>query len=108
VADRHSVEASSSHTGSGVCKNGAAGCGISWDCGACTRELHEKIWRNMTPEQRAYDRMVDPLGAYTSGISAPGGDDFMYERECTCHIAPPCSYCVDKSRDEAESDEERT
>lgn len=91
---------------SGACKHGNAGCGISWDCGACTRERHEAIWKRMTPGERAYDRMVDPQGAYTSGLSAPGGDDGLWDRDeqgCSCHINPPCSYCVNKSRDEEQS-----
>lgn len=51
----------------------------------------------MSEERRAYDRMVDPAGAYTSGYSA-GADP-----ECTCHINPPCSYCTSKTEEELDS-----
>lgn len=85
-----------------ACKHGDSACGVYYDCGRCTRERRERIWRNMTPEQRAYDRHVDPLGAYTSGISAPVGDSFMYESQgCSCHISPPCSYCTRDTEEQA-------
>lgn len=87
-----------------ACKHGNVGCGTQYDCGPCTRELHVSIWKKMTPEQRNYDRMVDPMGAYTSGLSAPGGDAHIWDSEpeacCSCHISPPCSYCVNKSTEE--------
>jgi len=79
------------------CKRGQPDCGRLWDCGGCKRELYERIWRNLSPEARAYDRYVDPLGAYTAGITAPGGESFMDEECCSCHIDPPCNFCVDQS-----------
>ena len=85
-----------------ACKHGDAYCGTHWDCDKCTSELYEKIWRNMTPKQKAYDRYVDPLGAYTSGLSAPRGYDDLYGGSCSCHINPPCSYCINKSNEEEE------
>ena len=55
-----------------------------YTCGKCRRKELAKAYRNLTPEQKAYDRYVDPLGAYH--IDFPAG--------CSCHISPPCSYCV--------------
>jgi hypothetical protein len=91
------------------CKHAEVGCGQYYDCGKCTREKHERIWRNLTPEQRAYDRMVDPFGAYTSGLSAPGGDRDLFEpaQGCSCHISPPCNYCVNLPADDEDSDADR-
>ena len=84
-----------------TCKYGDPACPQCYDCGRCKRERYEAIWRRMTPGQRAYDRMVDPMGAYTCGISVPGGDRFMYTNDsCSCHINPPCSYCVNRSIEE--------
>lgn len=74
-----------------ACLSGNAACiAGSYDCGACRKEMHRRIWLTMSPERRAYDRMVDPQGAYTSGYSA-GADPC-----CTCHISPPCGYCVSR------------
>lgn len=71
---------------------------------------HEKqirIWRSMTPEQRDYDRFVArqvPLGCSVLP-ETEGGRQMLSEindREmeaaatgCTCHVSPPCSFCVD-------------
>lgn len=75
-----------------LCKNGEAGCGTYYDCGKCTDELRRRIWSKMTPERKAYDNFVDPLGAYHT--------DYDKEKCCSCHINPPCSFCVDENRDE--------
>lgn len=87
-----------------TCPHNDAACGTYYDCDKCLRKKRERIWANMTPEQRNYDRMVDPQGAHTSGLSAPGGDRFLYEdREpsgCSCHISPPCNYCIEKSEEQ--------
>lgn len=67
-----------------ACKHGEAGCGQHYDCGRCAREKRARAYRNLTPAQRAYDRHVDPLGAYHTGFDAG----------CSCHISAPCSYCT--------------
>lgn len=65
-----------------------------------------KIWRTLTPAQRDYDRFVGriPFGASRACETADGAKaiadrdrerDERRERECTCHISPPCSVCVD-------------
>lgn len=59
-------------------------------CGRCTTETRRQIWLSMTEKQKAYDRHVDPTGAFTSGYSAGR------PTSCTCHINPPCSHCADK------------
>ena len=74
------------------CKHGDLSCGSGyWDCGKCKDERRRAAHKRLTPEQKAYDNYVDPLGAYHTD----------YDREpegCSCHINPPCSYCV--SRDD--------
>lgn len=64
-------------------------------CGECTRKLRTKIWRNMSKEKKDYDRMMDPNGSRElDELCEP-------DREgCSCHIHPPCSYCVNKSEDD--------
>ena len=61
-------------------------------CDLCRRASHARAYRRLTPAQRAYDNYVDPKGAYHS----------YFAEGCSCHISPPCSYCVEKSiEDEA-------
>lgn len=70
------------------------------------RERQLEIWNNLTPKQRDYDRYVGqiPAGACPAfeTIEAQNAHDKrMQEREemeegCSCHINPPCSYCVNK------------
>lgn len=54
-------------------------------CGRCTQKLHLKIWRNMSAKDKAYDRHF-----------APHESRALDEADvcCSCHISPPCSYCV--------------
>lgn len=66
------------------CKNGKEDCGVHWDCGACSREQQARSFRRLTPEQKAYDRYVDPRGAYHTD----------FPDCCSCHINAPCGYCV--------------
>lgn len=77
------------------CKNGDLSCGAGyWDCGKCEDEMRRAAYKRLTPAQKAYDNFVDPLGAYHTD----------YDREpqgCSCHISPPCSYCVNHSDDDA-------
>lgn len=71
-----------------ACKNGNLSCGQGyWDCGKCTEEYNRRAYARLTPAQKAYDNMVDPLGAYHTDY------DRMPE-SCSCHINPPCSYCT--------------
>ena len=55
-----------------------------YECGNCRRKRRAEAYRRLTPEQKAYDSHVDPLGAYHTDF--PSG--------CSCHISAPCSYCV--------------
>lgn len=69
-----------------------------YECGHCRGIRRQRIWNRMTPEQRAYDRMVDPANSAV----LDGGRDVdvdAFERGCTCHINPPCSFCTDSSAD---------
>lgn len=86
-----------------ACKHGNTACPDYYYCGKCTRERREEAWRRMTPAQRDYDRHVDPLGAYTSGLSAPCGDAHLWSSPatgCSCHISPPCAYCTSKASED--------
>jgi hypothetical protein len=75
------------------CKHGDLACGSGyWDCGKCAYEHRRAAWNNLTPQQRAYDNMVDPLGAYHTDFS-------VEDRGCSCHISPPCNYCINKGED---------
>jgi hypothetical protein len=77
-------------------------------------EMRLKIWRNMTPEQRDYDRFVGkiPFGASWSCETEEGQKNLeerresrgmsVYEEGCSCHICPPCNYCIRKDNDELE------
>ena len=76
-----------------LCKHGEAGCGQYYDCGKCAREKRANAYRRLTPEQKAYDSMVDPLGAYHTDF--PQG--------CSCHICAPCSFCVAMTEEEADA-----
>jgi hypothetical protein len=76
------------------CSNGDLACGSGyWYCGKCEDQARRAAYKKMTPAQKAYDNMVDPLMAYHTD----------YDREpqgCSCHISPPCNYCVNKSEEE--------
>ena len=70
------------------------------------------IWKRMTPKQRDYDRFVGviPPGASWVCETEEGAKVLeerrkdrglsVYEVGCTCHINPPCDYCVRLSGDE--------
>lgn len=78
----------SAQAASNACKYGEVGCGTQYDCGRCARESRARAYRNLTPEQKAYDRYVDPAGAYHTD----------FEPGCSCHISAPCSFCVNDSQ----------
>ncbi len=79
---------------------------------AAKRAKRLAIWRGMTPEQRDYDRFVArqiPHGA-TWGAETKGGLEMEAERDirmdddsgpdgCSCHINPPCSWCLAQPED---------
>ena len=77
------------------CKHGRECCGEYFDCGLCERQNRARAYQQLTPEQKAYDRFVDPLCAYHTDF--PAG--------CSCHINPPCSFCVDSSNEKSNEDE---
>jgi hypothetical protein len=78
------------------CTPDASGFGY---CGDCSRKLRERIWREMPEDKKQYDRHLDPDGSKKL-------DDAVYGGCCSCHINPPCSYCVNKL--EEEEDEKRS
>ncbi len=78
------------------CTPDASGFGY---CGECTRKLREKIWKNMSEDKKNYDRHFDPgqSGKLDSAITDYDKGDY---EGCSCHINPPCSYCVNKDEEE--------
>ena len=79
-----------------VCKHGEVGCGEYYDCGRCSWERKKRIWREMSPERRAYDRHFAPALA-----SALDKEAYDYEPQgCSCHISPPCGFCCSDVDDE--------
>ena len=72
------------------CTPDASGFGY---CSECTRKLREKIWRNMSEKDKNYDRHFAPEQSRNL-------DDAMYADAeyddgcCSCHINPPCDYCL--------------
>ena len=81
------------------CNNGDLACGQGyWDCGKCSDARSRAAYARLTPAQKAYDNYVDPLGAYHTDYDRADA----YSREpdsCSCHISPPCSFCVEKDWD---------
>jgi hypothetical protein len=71
------------------------------------QERRLAIWRNLTPEERDYDRFVAgqiPQGASWLPETAWGRDEGLARRQsmisgdgecggCSCHINPPCWHC---------------
>lgn len=72
-----------------TCEFGEKGCGEYFDCGQCARKKRAAAYKRLTPEQKAYDRYVDPLGAYHTDFPA----------DCSCHIRPPCSVCEGRTEE---------
>ena len=70
-------------------------------CGECTRNLREKIWKNMDEKRKNYDRHFDPEGSRVLDIAT---NDCGKDDGCSCHINPPCQYCIAKSEDEKEEE----
>ena len=76
------------------------------------RERDLRIWRNMTPAQRDYDRFVArkiPQGATWGPETAAGREAEQFRRMddeaeaegCSCHLSAPCSYCTRDIEEEA-------
>jgi hypothetical protein len=82
------------------CRHGNLACGQGyWDCGKCSYDRRKAAYRRLTPEQKAYDNLVDPLGAYHTDFDRL---ERQSEDGCSCHINPPCSYCVSQPSEESE------
>lgn len=73
------------------CTPDASGFGY---CGECTQKLRRKIWAEMSEKQKNFDRHVAPLESEVLDAESQA-----YEG-CSCHINPPCSYCVSKNEEE--------
>jgi len=70
-----------------------------YDCGDCTRKLREKIWKGMSEDKKNYDRHFDPGGSRALD-NALHDYDSEEPSGCSCHINPPCSYCVNLKEDD--------
>lgn len=80
------------------CTPDASGYGY---CPECRRKLREKIWKNMSEKDRNYDRHFAPEKSKKLDKSIENRE---YNTGCSCHINPPCSYCVDDNRGENSSE----
>lgn len=58
-------------------------------CRECVRKLRKKIWQEMSPEKRSYDR-------YFAADQSNDLDDAC----CSCHMNAPCSFCMEKESSE--------
>ena len=67
-------------------------------CSECERKLKEKIWKNMSEDKKNYDRHFDPHGSKVLDDAIDKYD--RGEGGCSCHINPPCDYCVNKGEEE--------
>ena len=75
-----------------TCPHKDAACGVYYTCSPCKDKRRRKIYAQMSEEDKAYDRMVDPAQAYHT-------DYHDIDRGCSCHINPPCSYCIEQSEE---------
>jgi len=55
-----------------------------YTCGTHKRQAQAQAYKRLSEKEKAYDRMVDPVGWYHQDF--PTG--------CSCHISAPCSFCV--------------
>ena len=75
------------------CTPDASGFGY---CEKCTRTLRAKIWKSMSEKEKAYDGHFSPAASRALDEAEEYGD----QCGCSCHIDPPCSYCLSKDDDD--------
>lgn len=75
------------------CTPDASGYGY---CPECVRKLRQKIWNDMPENKRNYDRHF----ASEQSRQLDEGLPEEYNTGCSCHINPPCSFCVDGGTDD--------
>ncbi len=78
------------------CTPDASGYGY---CDKCTKALRAEIWRGMSEEKKDYDRHFAPDESRELDDAIA---DKEYDTCCSCHINPPCSYCMSKSEENEE------
>ena len=61
-----------------------------YECWHCRKPKLDKIYRNLTPAQQEYDRLA---------LAGWPKDDWEAQ-SCSCHINPPCNFCM-READEA-------
>lgn len=72
--------------------------GFGW-CSECCRKLREKIWRNMSNKRKQYDRHFAPQQSAALDEACNEKDlsvDCDDDQGCSCHINPPCAFCMSK------------
>lgn len=72
--------------------------GYGW-CSECRRKLKEKIWAKMSEREKRYDRQFAPEQSRELSEAPDRAFDGAMAG-CSCHINPPCSYCVSKGTDD--------
>jgi len=77
------------------CTPDASGYGY---CGDCNRALRSKIWREMSEAERSYDRRFAPQAS--AKLDEEYCNDTEYDECCSCHICPPCNYCLNNKDEE--------
>lgn len=76
------------------CMPDASGYGY---CGKCVQALRKKIWSKMSEDRKNYDRYFAPQQSAELDRLCDG--DPEYGGGCSCHINPPCGYCVNKGEE---------
>lgn len=78
-----------------------------------------EIWRNLTPEQRDYDRFVarrvpshlpawekwapeTEFGRQFDAKRCSSDEQDLFEIGCTCMISPPCGFCTQLTEEEVD------
>lgn len=68
-----------------------------YECWNCRKANRKKIWAKMGEREKEYDRHFAPEQSAELDRLVEADLD---ERQCSCHINPPCSYCVDSGVEE--------
>ena len=67
-------------------------------CSKCVSALRNKIWKNLSQQQRNYDRHF--AHRQSQELDDYYNPDNIHNSGCSCHINPPCSYCISKNEDD--------
>ena len=70
------------------CTPDASGYGY---CSECVQKLRKKIWLKMDEKRRKYDRYFAPKESAALDAEC-----------CSCHINPPCPFCLSRNEEKVE------